>query len=207
MSIAERHRRAPAAGCFLNYGCGAIAGAGQASPSRVHSLAGTGRGDSIEPTVQRAPGERQPAWWLRERLVGDHRSNASERPPWFSRGTNMEAQNGGPTPRALEGWEFSGTANHPANCSKYFYQGCSAQLQMRRVWGRAEPSMHNLPTNVTEVCSCNDRWVFTSTERPGHFLLTDVNSLEHSIQPLGGSISAWASHTASWFNDVNSLSL
>ncbi|XP_034517929.1 uncharacterized protein LOC109489013 isoform X4 [Ailuropoda melanoleuca] len=115
-SEAERHRRAPAAGCFLNYGCGAIAGAGQASPSRVHSLAGTGRGDSIEPTVQRAPGERQPAWWLRERLVGDHRSNASERPPWFSRGTNMEAQNGGPTPRALEGWEFSGTANHPANC-------------------------------------------------------------------------------------------
>ncbi|XP_034517930.1 uncharacterized protein LOC109489013 isoform X5 [Ailuropoda melanoleuca] len=63
-SEAERHRRAPAAGCFLNYGCGAIAGAGQASPSRVHSLAGTGRGDSIEPTVQRAPGERQPAWWL-----------------------------------------------------------------------------------------------------------------------------------------------
>lgn len=68
-----------------------------------------------------------------------------------------------------------------------------------------EPSMHSLSTNETRIHSYDDRYVFTSTGRPGHLLLTsDVNSLEHSSSLWEEAVQPGLPYTVSWFNDGNS---
>lgn len=91
----------------------------------------------------------------------------------------------------------------------YSHQWCPARLQRGQVLGRAEGRLSLVgtafpPPTRKYILIMKDVSSLPQTDQVTLLTYSVVNSQPRAFSQLGGHISAWASYTASQFNDVSS---